>query len=379
MRENKGITLIALAITIIVLLILAGVTIGMITSDNGVIKEAKSTAEESRGASVEEAKDLWLIKREGGGKQDLDGILAELEKQGLLSSSEVSEIKNNANNEIKIGSRTISFKEEKEDTIVKFEPEDPSLWQYEPDPATNGETLILKGYIGEGRPKEMIIPNYINGKPVKKIQSKTGNNASSIWSNSSMYGQGICDFDGNYNMVQSSVRRVYIPDGIEEIGTSTFAYSKALEEVVLPSTLVKIGDRAFAECSTLKEAKISIDFNEPSKEKSVGWYAFGNCTSLTKVDFSGNNFECGGSAFADCINLKTVNLSGIGTIGDNVFENCASLTYIKIPTGIRLTGQCVFDKIPNIVVEEGRPYASNEWNPKWNVTTLGRVTLKPAT
>lgn len=41
MRENKGITLIALAITIIVLVILAGVTIGMITSDNGVVKEAK--------------------------------------------------------------------------------------------------------------------------------------------------------------------------------------------------------------------------------------------------------------------------------------------------------------------------------------------------
>ncbi len=255
MRENKGITLIALAITIIVLLILAGVTIGMITSDNGVIKEAKSAAEESRGASVEEAKDLWLIKREGGGKQDLDGILAELEKQGLLSGSEVSEIKNNANNEIKIGSRTISFKEEKEDTIVKFEPEDPSLWQYEPDPATNGETLILKGYIGEGRPKEMIIPNYINEKPVKKIQSKTGYMTSSIWSNSTTNGQGICEPDGKYNLVQKSVESIYIPEGIEEIGIGTFQHSEALKEVDIPSTVKTIVDMSFYRMHCIRKSK----------------------------------------------------------------------------------------------------------------------------
>ena len=37
MKNNKGITLIALVITIIVLLILAGVTIAMLTGDNGIL------------------------------------------------------------------------------------------------------------------------------------------------------------------------------------------------------------------------------------------------------------------------------------------------------------------------------------------------------
>ena len=37
MRKEKGITLIALVITIIVLLILAGVTIAMLTGDNGIL------------------------------------------------------------------------------------------------------------------------------------------------------------------------------------------------------------------------------------------------------------------------------------------------------------------------------------------------------
>ena len=44
MKGNKGITLITLAITIIVLLILAGISINTLVSDNGIIKQAlKST------------------------------------------------------------------------------------------------------------------------------------------------------------------------------------------------------------------------------------------------------------------------------------------------------------------------------------------------
>lgn len=37
MRENKGITLIALVVTIVVLLILAGVSISMLMGENGII------------------------------------------------------------------------------------------------------------------------------------------------------------------------------------------------------------------------------------------------------------------------------------------------------------------------------------------------------
>ena len=42
MRNQKGVTLIALVITIIVLLILAGVSIAMLTGDNGILTQAKS-------------------------------------------------------------------------------------------------------------------------------------------------------------------------------------------------------------------------------------------------------------------------------------------------------------------------------------------------
>lgn len=43
MKDNKGITLIALVITIIVLLILAGVSIAMLSGDNSLLGRAQST------------------------------------------------------------------------------------------------------------------------------------------------------------------------------------------------------------------------------------------------------------------------------------------------------------------------------------------------
>ena len=41
--KNKGVTLIALAVTIIVMLILAGVSINLFTGENSIIKQAKKS------------------------------------------------------------------------------------------------------------------------------------------------------------------------------------------------------------------------------------------------------------------------------------------------------------------------------------------------
>ena len=52
LRNNKGITLIALVITIIVLLILAGVSIAMLTGENGVLTQAKNARTDSEKAGI---------------------------------------------------------------------------------------------------------------------------------------------------------------------------------------------------------------------------------------------------------------------------------------------------------------------------------------
>ena len=57
-KENKGITLIALVITIIVLLILAGVSIAMLTGQNGILTQAQNAKNRTEEAQGEEENKL---------------------------------------------------------------------------------------------------------------------------------------------------------------------------------------------------------------------------------------------------------------------------------------------------------------------------------
>ena len=69
-KERKGITLIALAVTIVVILILAGITVGMVTSDNGILKETKNAKQQAEidneKSIVERAKMLAMMRSKNG-------------------------------------------------------------------------------------------------------------------------------------------------------------------------------------------------------------------------------------------------------------------------------------------------------------------------
>ena len=60
--REKGITLIALVITIIVLLILGGVSIAMLTGDNGIITQANNAKEETENAQEDELRRLTTLE-----------------------------------------------------------------------------------------------------------------------------------------------------------------------------------------------------------------------------------------------------------------------------------------------------------------------------
>ena len=58
MKKNKGITLVALVVTIVVLLILAGVSINLVLGDNGIITKAKEAQRKSAEASQNDLKGM---------------------------------------------------------------------------------------------------------------------------------------------------------------------------------------------------------------------------------------------------------------------------------------------------------------------------------
>ena len=113
-RKNNGITLIALVITVIVLLILAGVTIATLTGENGILTRAQDAQIETRGAAVEEEKNLWEAnkianKYATGDVETLEELLERIGPNGskLLTQEEIDEI--NETGKTTIGSRTIEF------------------------------------------------------------------------------------------------------------------------------------------------------------------------------------------------------------------------------------------------------------------------------
>ena len=65
MKRNKGITLIALVITIIVLLILAGVAISMLSGENGILKKAGEAKTKTEEAQKEESTALLDMEIDG--------------------------------------------------------------------------------------------------------------------------------------------------------------------------------------------------------------------------------------------------------------------------------------------------------------------------
>ena len=92
-KKNRGITLIALVVTIVVLLILAGISIGALTGDNGIIDQAHTAKEDTEIASWEEQIDLAIIDAEKKHREPtLDDVKEELKNKGVIDDySQVNE------------------------------------------------------------------------------------------------------------------------------------------------------------------------------------------------------------------------------------------------------------------------------------------------
>lgn len=70
LKENKGVTLVALVITIIVLLILAGVTLSMVMGDSGIFSKANKASTDTAVSSARDAVRLAALEVTTGSYDD---------------------------------------------------------------------------------------------------------------------------------------------------------------------------------------------------------------------------------------------------------------------------------------------------------------------
>lgn len=145
-KETKGITLIALVITIVVLLILAGVTIATLTGENGLLEKAREARTATEIAGIKEQIQTEIISKQAEKYGNIldDSIKEILEKYGALSSEE--NLKDKTLTTTK-GNHKIKVSDIFNGTTVKDTPKEPVIADKSGASTPNLDKIAQKTYV----------------------------------------------------------------------------------------------------------------------------------------------------------------------------------------------------------------------------------------
>lgn len=162
---------------------------------------------------------------------------------------------------------------------------------------------------------EIIIPAFIEGKPVTRI----GNNA-------------FADCSG--------LTRVTIPDGVTSIGNAAFQHCSNLTQVDIPESVNSIGYWAFMNCSQLTSITI------PNGVATIADSTFQFCSSLTSVIIPASVISIESFAFENCSSLIATYFAGSPSLdGINLFEGTASghkVYYLDTSIGFNVSSWAIY-------------------------------------
>ena len=85
--------------------------------------------------------------------------------------------------------------------------------------------------------------------------------------------------------VKIDIKKIVIPKGVKKIGNDAFAYCTSLTSVEIPESVESIDNDAFFDCASLTSIEI------PKCVKHIGDYAFSYCSSLTSIIFKGKAID----------------------------------------------------------------------------------------
>jgi hypothetical protein len=145
---------------------------------------------------------------------------------------------------------------------------------------------------------------------------------------------GIGSFKGKVAVVPAEHEGI----PVLEIGAQAFAYNDIIEELVIPDSVVRIGNGAFRNCVNLEKVNMGDGVT------SIGDYAFRECTSLRSVKLSESLKTLGASCFARCDRLEYVEMKSCREIGDYAFSRCEMLKDITFPENLRSIGGWAFEE-----------------------------------
>ena len=147
-----------------------------------------------------------------------------------------------------------------------------------------------------------------------------------------------CNYNAKNVVIPSSVMGYKVTS----IGSLAFFYRREqLESVVLPNSVVSIGNSAFDHCEKLETITL------PSSLTTIGNYAFQGCKSLKSISIPNSVISIGSHVFADCENMESATLSNsIKRIEYALFFNCTSLKNISGFNNVEYIGAVAFSHTP---------------------------------
>ena len=359
LKNKKGITLIALVVTIVVLLILAGVTISLLLDENGIIaksKDARNSAIESdEKEKVEMAYVSAALKKLGDtvtaeelqeeldssvgtGKTDvttngddtLNVLFSDTEHNFNVDEGKVEKAKPITNNygedwEVAwtytngVWSNQINKGEKAEgDVVAKFYKTGNRV---KPDGFTwrdTGDVFTFE----EGDEYKLVVEG--NG-PIGDLGTAEGTNITSAFAwflQSAMYMKGATD-----TCIMPYVKELIICDGITSIGNYAFCGASGLEKLSIANTVTNIGEYAFLYDVNLANVKL------PNKIENIGYTAFKE-TKIQNITIPNSVKKLSGAIFANCGNLARIkflptDMTGID-INKSIFYDIKNCTiYVK--------------------------------------------------
>lgn len=325
LKNKNGVTLIALAVTIIIMLILAGVTISMLTGNSGITTNASKAKTKSYLADIKEEYELYLSEKRMDDEYDLDTLYANdktIRYEGNEVGSGITEI-----------CSSIKKGDEKKFEIIKgkiyYVSQDKKVIPIavELGFSINPYEITDDGVLRSSAMNLYLVDN--NGNlDLSEYEGKIKTIEAGAFSK--------VEIESGINPLQSIV----LPKGITTIGDDAFSYNTSLTSIKIPNTVTSIGKRAFQGCTNLTSIEI------PEGVKSINYGAFNSCNKLTTITLPASLTSLSGAAIARLNRLTEVKIADgnnsfkfengilLSKDGKTMYMALLTLTEINVPNGV---------------------------------------------